>query len=161
MLGNEFGNDVRQAGNVATRTRQPFDETVADRITAARHHDGNRRSRFLCRMRGGRCRGDNQVDIQPHQLCRVHRRQIVSPFRKAPLDQQVLALDIAEFAHALQERTEQAGNERHRPTALGHEADAPDFLRPLREGIERRRECAGAKRDDQFTAIVQCRSRSK
>jgi hypothetical protein len=43
------------------------------------------------------------IDFQSHELSRVSRQAVVLAFGEAPLDDEVLSLDVAEVAHSLEE----------------------------------------------------------
>ena len=56
------------------------------------------------RAGGGRVRCDDDVHFEIYQLGCKTWKALVVPFGRAPFDDQVFALDLAELAHAQSER---------------------------------------------------------
>src|SRR6266571_5013032 len=72
---------------------------------------------------------------------------------KTRFDDEMLSLDIAELAHAVQECRVTAGVQRGLPRTVIEETDAPDFSL-LGENSQRRCERACAKCNEQLAATV-------
>ena len=144
LLGADVAGEVREPGDVPSRPRQAFDKAAADRVAGGCHDDRNRGGCFLKRADGLRGSGNNHVHFQPHQFCRQVGKAL-APVVKAPLDHQILALNVAELAHSPREGTDEVGVDRVRATTLCQEADAPDLVLLLSVGDQRgrteRKEC--------------------
>lgn len=108
---------------------------------------------------GGVAPVTKHVNLQPHQIGREGRQAFDLALGRAPFHFEILALDVAELAHALCERAVVAVSIVELEVTLREEADAPDFGRGLREGDEwreqrSRRERAGSHRDNQSAVCV-------
>ena len=97
------GSNDGQSSDVAPRPGEAGDEAAPQRIGRAPHHNGDRRRRVLGGQ--GRCHTPHHQDIhlEMDQLGREGREPLVLPFRPAVLYDEVLAFDIAERVHPLQE----------------------------------------------------------
>lgn len=129
----------------AARPRQACYQTRGDPIPGTGHDDGYRGGEFLqCQ---GRIHADSHQDIrvQLHQFRRETWKALGLAIAKAPLDHQVLALDIAQIAHSPHECTQIMGIERGRARKRCQKADAPDFALLLRERAQWRRERTSGK----------------
>src|SRR5579863_3707202 len=83
----------RQAGHVAARSRQTFDQASADRVSHNCGYDRDDRSRLLHRDGiVGPCR-DDDVDPEPDELGRDLGDALGSSFRPAMLDRDGAPLD--------------------------------------------------------------------
>ena len=92
-----------------------------------------------------RARGDNDVDLEPHQLGREVGKPLSLSLRVPELEGDVLSLHIPEILQALRE-----GHELGRGAQVdsGQHADAKDLLRLLRlSGGQQRAEEAEGKKD--------------
>jgi hypothetical protein len=104
VFPDEFGAHDGQSGDVATGPGEAGDEAAPHRIANAHHDDRDRRGRVLGGQRRWRIRHQQDVHREPDQLGREGREPLVLPCRPAVLQDEVLAFDIAERAHPLQER---------------------------------------------------------
>ena len=106
-------------------------ESAAYRVAGGCHDDGNRGGRFLRCADRRRCDRDDDVHFQLYQLCRQRRQSFELAVGRAPLDDQVLALDIAEGTHPFQECGGIARTER--PAVQRQKAHVPDLAWLLSE----------------------------
>src|ERR1035437_1158913 len=150
MLGADVARAVREPGDITSGPRQAFHEASADRVADGPHDDGDVGGRFLRCAGCGRALCHDDVHFEIYQLGRKTWKALVFPFGKAPFDDQVLSIDVAEFAQARPQCLRCVTGSSGGP----QETHAPDFALLLSERAERRCECACAKRDDQFAAIV-------
>ena len=67
-LANSIGPLVRQAGDVAARSRQRSDETSADRVSRRREDNRGDRRRLLCCEGCFGPRGENDIDLESDKL---------------------------------------------------------------------------------------------
>jgi hypothetical protein len=112
---------------------------LADRIGGARHDDGNGAGRLPHGRQRCRRSQHEDIDLQSHKFGCDRRKAAVISQCSAPLDDEILPLDIAEFAHALREPTKKAQSELRRGRCTEDEADAPHSLGLLRARRERPR----------------------
>ena len=103
--------------------RQAGDEAFSHRIIVRRHHDGDRAGGVLRCTDPGVAPYHNHLHLESNQLGRQVREPLVPPLRPAPLNNEVLTLDIAEIAQPLPEGL-------HRWTRLG--GRKPGLSRPIR-----------------------------
>src|SRR6516162_5517871 len=91
-----------------------------------------------------RPRGEDDVDIEPGQLCRQVGQPRGFSLRPSVLDEDVLVLDIAKVTHPLPERRARRGGTRREVT----------YPRNLRRLLCARRErpcnCSAAEKPDEF-----------
>ena len=69
-LADSIRHLVRQTGDVAARSRQTCDQASPDRVRHRREHDRNDRCSLLCREGWRGSHGDNDIDLDPDELCR-------------------------------------------------------------------------------------------
>ena len=107
LFPDEFGGQGGQSGDVATGPGEAGDEAAPHRIAHTCHHKGDRRGRVL----GGKgCWGPLRYDdirLELDQLGREVGEVLEPPLCIAVLQDEVLAFDIAERAHPLQESRHQ------------------------------------------------------
>ena len=103
LFPDEFGAHDGQSGDVATGPGEAGDEAAPHRIAHAYHHNGDRRGRVLGGQSRWRPLRHDDIHLETDQLGREGREPLVLPFRRALLHDEVLAFDIAERAHPLQE----------------------------------------------------------
>ena len=127
-LARHLGSAARQSRDVAARPGEAGDEAGRDRLARACHHDRNFARRLLRCQCSRREEGDDEVDLETHQLGGFFRLQIRSRLGDADLEAQIAALHIAGLAQAFAERFEQRVRIR---TGQGEDADGVD-LRLLR-----------------------------
>ena len=102
-LAGELRHQDAQARDVPPRPRQAGDEPLPHRIRGARHHDRDRARGVLGSAGRGGASCHNHVHLEPDQLGRQVGEPLVLPLRIAVLNDEVLALDIAEVAQTLPE----------------------------------------------------------
>ena len=105
----QFRCDRGQPRHVPAWPREARDEAHADGIADGRHDDRDRRCRLLDGERGGRAGGNDHVHLQGDQFGDEGRKALILSFRPAILDQDVSALDVAEFAQPFAERPDEIG----------------------------------------------------
>jgi hypothetical protein len=101
-------------------------------------HDWNRVRHFSCGGNLGRRRCENDVDLETHKFG-SEWRQLLNIFRSADLNNDIVALEVAEFAQANPQRLDPISPSRN--GAKGQEAHVPHLialLRPRRERPRRR-----------------------
>src|SRR5262245_709885 len=100
-LGSDFSVLARQAREVATRSPQTRDQTVADRVCRPREDDWDERCRPLC---GYGCRGSrrkNDIDLEPNELGRELGVTLAASLRPTILEREGAAFNPAELAQSL------------------------------------------------------------
>ena len=114
LFAAHLGGQSRQSSNVSTRSRQARDKPAADRVGILPHDDRYRRSCFL--EGTGYCRPsrDDEVHLKTHELGGNLAATLGFSFCRAPLDDDVLALDIAELAETLAKSFDATGDRRSR-----------------------------------------------
>jgi hypothetical protein len=85
------------------RPRQAGDEPFPNRFLGARHHDRARARGVLGGVDGWAAPGHNYVDLEPDQLGRQVAGPLETPLRIAVLDDEVLALHVAEVTQTFPE----------------------------------------------------------
>src|SRR5258705_8993281 len=157
VLLAESGNEIRQASHVATRLGQAADESLTHRIHHEGHDDGDR-----CRnLHGGPglpgAGRDDDVHLRPDQLGHEARQARGVTAAEGVADDEVLALDVPEFAHRIAERLPVGGPGRIRPERQQrNRRDLRARLRPRGDG--RGKETAGQRADER--APIQSNLRS-
>ena len=107
------------------------------------------------RGKGNRAGGHhNHIDLQLRKLRQQRGKRLAIAIGKTPFDRKVLALDIAEFAHAARETAKHMGIDGCRAALESQEANAPTLARLLRLRAPWRIERSSAECDHQFAAIV-------
>ena len=86
--------------------REAFHQAEADRVGARRHHDWNRAREFGDRQIGWHRRGDDDIWIEPDQLCRQGWKAVEVAVGEPVLEANIAALDIAEVAQAVAKRVD-------------------------------------------------------
>ena len=128
MLPDKFwARRIRQAREVPSRASQTGYQPTFDRISHARHDNGNRGGGvFRCQ---GRTREGGHQDLDPEsdQLRRQRRQAFVVAFRIALLNDKVLPLDVAEVTQPLMECFDRTGASGRR-TAGTEVTDPMHFL---------------------------------
>ena len=84
--------------DVAAWTREAGNETEPNRVANIDHDDGDRRGRFPGRRRRRRRRRDDDGHLEPDQLGGEVGQPVKIALRKPILDNDVLALDMAEIS---------------------------------------------------------------
>jgi len=119
-----------QAGDVSTRAREALDEPVSNGIPDGNHHDGGRLGGMLgCHCRWCAC-SDDDMHVEPHQLCGEIGRAILAVVREPTVDGDILSFDPAEFLQPLPERR----NHRSAGRAAEEKAQAAELCRLLASG---------------------------
>ena len=145
LFPEEFGLQGGQSGDVAPGPGEAGDEADPHRIAHAGHDNGDRRGRVPGGQRRGRNRRQQDVHRETDQLGRESREPFVLSFRRAVLHDEVLAFDIAERAHPLQERLQRWLLRSGRTQQI---TDPVHVRGRLRLGRERRHEEAEGKGDE-------------
>jgi hypothetical protein len=103
-LANQIGVLQRQAGDVATWSRQGSDQTGAERVV--RHWEDNRddRCRLLCREDGCDARRDDDIDLEPDELGRDLGVSFGASLGPAIRDRKVAIFGPTEFTQPLHKR---------------------------------------------------------
>src|SRR5262249_22989404 len=115
------------------RTCEAGDESVPNRITSARHHNRDRVRGMLGSADSGSAHSHNHIHLEPDQLGREVGEPLLTPLRRAVLNDEVLALDIPEVAQFLPEGLQVGLGSRE--TGTGIEPTNPgDFPCWLRRG---------------------------
>jgi hypothetical protein len=143
---DQFAGQGAQASDVSARARQPGDDTGHQRIAARGHHDGNRCGGILGRHHGGRPARHDQIDVETSQLGRELRKALGAAIGRAIVDDEVLALDVAEVPQTLAQRIEIGGVRRRRNHL--QDADAVNLAGLLCAGREPPRRRAAEERDE-------------
>src|SRR5262245_31171332 len=100
-LGSDFSVLARQAREVATRSPQTRNQTVADRVCRPREDNWDERCCPLC---GCGCRGsrrENDIDLEPNELGRELGVALAAPLRPTILEREGAAFNPAELAQSL------------------------------------------------------------
>jgi hypothetical protein len=99
-LTSKLTAQVRDAGDVTTRTRQALDQARNHGIDApAGHNERNCARHFLYRLKHGQpCRHHNHIDFETNELAGEMGNLLGPVFSISILDSDVLAFDIAQFA---------------------------------------------------------------
>src|SRR5262249_1830216 len=97
-LSGSIGELVREARNIAARSRQTRDQTGADRVPRRREYDRDDRCRLLGSHDWGSRRRNNHINLAPHEFgCDLGSALGPTP-RPANLDRHGATLAPAEFA---------------------------------------------------------------
>jgi hypothetical protein len=102
-LPTRSGILVRQADDVAARSRQAGDQAGADRVSSRREHNRNDRRRLLGSQDHASARRDNNNNPALDELGRNLSGALAATLRPAILDRDSTTLDPAEFAKPLRE----------------------------------------------------------
>jgi hypothetical protein len=159
LLVDQVGRHHGIAGEVIAWPCEIPDEPAGDRINNPRHDDGDGAGRSLCSQGRRRTIRHDDVDLESDQIGREAGKPAVLPLRPPGLKHDVPTFHIAELAQAFPEGPEQDGQGAGVVTGVKRSARRQNAysgnLRRLRlcEGCEWRRECARAKRNEQFSAI--------
>ena len=93
------------ARGIATWPIEALDQSVLDRVAAARENNRNcRRCRLRRPCRLGPAGRDDHVYLAANQISRQCRQPIVLALCPTVFDRQIFAFDVAGFAQALAER---------------------------------------------------------
>jgi hypothetical protein len=138
-LPGQFRAQIAQACDVPPRARQAGDEPYGNRIRGPRHDDGDRARGVLGRADRAGSPSDNHVHLEPDQLRRQAGEPLFTLRRIAGLQDEVLALHIAEVAQTLPEGLQTGIRPRGRVAA----AEPPDPIH------RRRRLGLGGERHEQ------------
>ena len=101
LAGDPFGHFQRQSGHVAARSRQADCEPGRDRVAHRRDHNLDGAGRFAGGNCGGRAGGYEYIDLLCDDVGHERRQSIDPAFRRATLDDHILALDPSQLAQAL------------------------------------------------------------
>ena len=125
-LACDFAERRAEPGHVAARVREAAHDAVGDRIGRGGHDDRNRAG-FHGGERGRRAARKDHIGLRARELGRERRKAVPLAVRRAVVENEVLALDVAGLAHALPERLQVrqvVGLRRH-----VEDADAIDLAR--------------------------------
>lgn len=95
-----------ESGEIAARACEAGDETRSNRVTAGRHHDGDRAGRVLSRLRRWRPPRHDDINHEPNQVGGEVREQLGPLLGPAVLDGKILSLDVAKLAETCAEGVE-------------------------------------------------------
>src|SRR5262249_32442203 len=146
-LANKIGYLVRQAGDVAVRSRQAGDQAGADRVPSRRENDGDDRRRLLGSQDHGSARRDNNINLALDEFGGNLRGALGSTLRPAILDRDRTTLNPAEFAQSLYKSGGPLALSRRRGRA--QVPDDRQLRRLLRARAERPRSCRAAEHRDE------------
>jgi hypothetical protein len=96
----EFREKIGRSSEVRFGPRETGNDARRKGVTNDRHDDGNRRGRLLGRMGAGRPMDDEDIDIATNKPRQQRGETFVFSLRPFELNDNVLALDIAEVAQA-------------------------------------------------------------
>ena len=102
-----FRRDRGQPRDVPAGPREARDEARSRRVANGHHDERNRRCRLLDGERGGCASGNDHINFQGDQFGDEGRKAFILSFRPSILDQNVLALDVAEVPQAFAERPDE------------------------------------------------------
>src|SRR5207249_4375372 len=88
--------------DIAARPREAGDEPAPDWICVGRHYDGDCLGRVLGNTSYGSTICNDNVYLQMDKLSRELGGPIFLPFRKSPLNDDILSLNIAEVSQPVQ-----------------------------------------------------------
>src|SRR5262249_51006770 len=142
------GREEGQSGHVSARAREAGDDTRCDGIAANNHDNRHGRGGLFGREgpRGPVCR--EEVDLETNQFGRKFCQSWVISFRPAEVDENVVALNVAEVAQPSSKSFHSALYPRLRVCA--EKSNACGFCLPLRACCERPRRRRAAERSQQF-----------
>src|SRR5829696_6798087 len=144
-LSAQLGADAGQSRDVPARSRQVLNEFGANCVRNARENDGDRARRLLRGQRRWRCWSDDNILLQPDQVCRETGQLPDPPACKAILDRDVLLFDVTELTQPLSESIDLR---RAAWRAVKQETDTRDFRRLLRACPPRAGQSADKPCDD-------------
>jgi len=106
-------------------------------VVGRSHYDRYCARCLLRRADDGRGSADGNVDFERNELGGQRRQMGDISSSKAPLDLEIVAFDVAKFAHAAHERTEPTGFKTIGTSWQGQETNQPHFalLRANSRGI--------------------------
>jgi hypothetical protein len=100
----ELGMHQAEPGHVASRATEADRDAARHGIADERHHDRDRARLLTGRLDGRRrCRHDD-IDLSPRQLRGKRGQPFEAAVRPALLDDEVVSLDVADFAQTLAKR---------------------------------------------------------
>ena len=129
LLGDEVGENDCQPRDVAAGPRQARHVSEANGVGMDGKHDGDRLGHLPGGLHLGRGHREDDVDIHADQLGREFR-QLIDPFRPPELNDNALALDVAEIAQARPQRLDPVSVSRSETET--QEPDPRDIRRLLR-----------------------------
>jgi hypothetical protein len=100
-LGRNIELLDRQAGDVATWSRQAGDQAGTGRVPRCRENNRDNRRRVLSSHDCGSRRRDDDIDLAPDELSRDLGEALGASLRPAILDRDGTTLNPAEFAQPL------------------------------------------------------------
>src|SRR5262252_10266571 len=103
VLLDYVGRTRGQPSDVSTGTRKAFREAVKHWIGGGNDDDGNRAGGPLRGVARGSPECHDDVDFQPYEIRREAVEAVRAAVRETRLEEEILSLDTAELAHALQE----------------------------------------------------------
>jgi hypothetical protein len=115
----EFDVEKRQASDVSAWVGKAIDDARRDGIADRRKHDRYRRRRVAHGAHEERRRRYDHVRFQAHELGRKRREAFRSSTGRTVDEGDVLALEVAEVAHAAAEGIEMVGKSRIEDPDLG------------------------------------------
>src|SRR2546425_12698375 len=134
-LCDKPGSKVRHSGDVATRPLEARDESSADWILDRGHDDGDRTGRLLGGTNHRLLRRHDDGDLEPDQFSGESGKSIQPSSGPAPLNRDILSLDIAEPTQLVPKDLVQAFGRRGIPAF--ENADPRHLRRLLRGNPER------------------------
>src|SRR5262245_52629444 len=151
QLWAEVGGRESQASDVAAGPGHTRRIAVADRIRRYRGDHGNGRGGVLQRT-GHMCSGRyDHIDLHARQLGGERSNTLKIPVSESCLDDEVLAFDIAELPHTLQERRVAAHVERRLARAEVEKPNVHDLRLRQGERVPPHREHARTEADEEVS----------
>jgi hypothetical protein len=142
LLACKLGADAGHAGQVAAGSGQAGHESTGDRVSHRGHDDRNRAGRILCRLRGRRQQGDDDVDVEESQFTGQGGGTVAAAIGGPPLDDDILTLDVSLLLQAVADRRLHGSGQ----LGAGQDADRGRPDGPLRLGGDGRGEKAASQR---------------
>src|SRR4029453_12911338 len=102
-LADQLRSESGHTRDVLLRFRQAGHEPARDRIDMNRHDDGDRRRGALGRLGSGGGARDDDVHVEPNQLGGEGGEPVSVVAVESALDEDVLALDVPQLPHPLEE----------------------------------------------------------
>jgi len=149
LFARKLGADAGHAGQVAAGSGQAGYESTGDRVSHRGHDDRNRAGRILCRLRGRRQQGDDDVDVEESQFTGQRGGTVAAAIGGPPLDDDILTLDVSLLLQAVADRRLHGSGQ----LGAGQDADRGRPDGPLRLGGDGRGEKAASQRDYERPSI--------
>src|SRR5262249_6984987 len=91
-----------QSGDIATRSRQAWNDSGADRIAGRCEHDGNCRCRLLCRERGWGVVRENERDLTLDEFGDDFAEPLGVSVARAIVDDDIAALGRSKLSQPIE-----------------------------------------------------------